>query len=78
MQDLHQCFGKFTSNDRVVDIADYNQPKNFKVEFAKVYHMWNEFQQLLLSSALVSTEVWYLYNNCNSLITQPVTKNTPV
>ena len=41
---------------------------DFKLAFARLYNQWSEFQQMFLASALLSTESWYSWTNCGSLL----------
>ncbi len=45
-----------------------NRAENFKPEFARLYTSWANFQQEFLASSMISTEVWYHFNQNGSLI----------
>jgi hypothetical protein len=49
-------------------VLEENQEGNIKVEFARVYSAWNQFNADFLASSLVSTEVWYLHKGFGSLV----------
>jgi len=49
-------------------ILEENRPGNFKVEFARLYSAWAGFQQIFLASSILSTELWYRFNDSGSLI----------
>ncbi len=51
----------------VLEVVEMNQVNNFKVEFAKLYTAWNNFQMKFLASALISTEVYYAFNGYGTL-----------
>lgn len=48
-------------------VLEKNRPGNFKVEFARLYSAWLEFQQVFLASSMLSTELWYRYQGVGSL-----------
>lgn len=45
-----------------------NAAGDFKILFARLYNGWAQFQQDFLASALLSTESWYRWTNCGSLV----------
>ncbi len=49
--------------------VEENRCGDFKLAFARLYNQWSEFQQMFLASALLSTESWYSWTNCGSLVT---------
>ena len=54
-------------NGNVLDVVEKNHQDNFKVEFARLYTSWNKFQMKFLASALLSTEVYYAFNDYGTL-----------
>ncbi len=53
-------------------VLEENREGNFKIEFAKLYQGWANFQQLFLASSLCSTELWYRFNRAGSLVLSSV------
>lgn len=52
----------------VTRVLEENLHGNLKPVFAKLYSAWVRFQELFLASALLSTEVYYAFNNYGSLV----------
>jgi hypothetical protein len=59
---------KSVSDGRLTDILEFNGDGNFKVEFFKLYASWEEFYQIFQASSIISTELWYRFNNRPSLL----------
>lgn len=49
-------------------ILEENWPCNIKEDFASLYVAWAKFNQLFLASSILSTELWYAFNYCGSLV----------
>jgi len=58
---------KAAQSGTVLEVVETNQANNFKIEFAKLYTAWNNFQMKFLASALLSTEVYYAFNGYGTL-----------
>lgn len=48
-------------------VVEENREGNFKVEFARLYTAWSNFQSLFLASSMLSTELWYAFTMRGSL-----------
>ncbi|MEK7665431.1 MAG: hypothetical protein AAB337_00955 [Patescibacteria group bacterium] len=48
-------------------VLEENRVGNIRPAFAKLYTGWHNFHALFLASALISTELWYSFNNFGSL-----------
>lgn len=57
-------------------VVEQNRQGNFKIEFARLYNEWSEFEQEFLASSMLSTELWYQFNGFGSLRTHGVTAQT--
>ncbi|OGI21519.1 MAG: hypothetical protein A2808_00580 [Candidatus Moranbacteria bacterium RIFCSPHIGHO2_01_FULL_55_24] len=51
--------------------VEENQAGSFKIDFARLYHGFAEFQEEFLASALLSTESWYQWIKAGSLVDEP-------
>lgn len=49
-------------------VLEQNRPRNFKVEFARLYTAWGKFHRIFLASSMLSTELWYAYTLRGSLL----------
>ncbi len=54
-------------------VLEENREGNIKVTFAKLYTAWSQFNEAFLASSLLSTELWYAFNNFGSL-TSPTSR----
>jgi hypothetical protein len=55
---------------RVGAVLEENQDGNTKVQFARLYTAWQDFNHFFLASSLISTELWYIYTGHGSLFPQ--------
>lgn len=51
-------------------VLEQNRAGNFKVEFACLYTRWSNFHRLFQASSMLSTELWYAFTQCGSLLRQ--------
>jgi len=68
---LHKKINKlqgYANNGSVTQVLEENLRDNLKPEFAKLYCVWNRFQEIFLASSLLSTEVYYAFNGFGSLV----------
>lgn len=56
-----------SSSGEVHRILEENRHGNIRPTFAEVYTAWGTFNALFLASSLISTELWYSFNNYGSL-----------
>lgn len=49
-------------------VLEENRTGNIRPQFARLYSKWAAFNQLFLASSLLSTEVWYAFNNHGSMV----------
>jgi len=66
-----ECCRNLAKNGTVHIALEENNNMNFKAEFARVYTTWATFQQQFLASSLISTELWYRFNQFGSILQQP-------
>lgn len=52
----------------VTQVLEENLRGNLKPVFARLYNEWIQFQELFIASSLLSTEVYYAFNNYGSLV----------
>ena len=55
---------------KVNELVERNQQGNIKLSFAQLYSSWNSFCQAFLVSSIISTELWYDYQNVGSLVAE--------
>jgi hypothetical protein len=48
-------------------ILEENLPGNIRVDFARLYSSWSDFNREFLASSILSTEVWYASEGFGSL-----------
>lgn len=60
-----------TPNGGVERELETNGNANLKKEFAQLYSKWHWFGGRFLASSMLSTEVWYVFNNYGSLLDKP-------
>lgn len=51
-------------------VLEQNRFGNFKVEFARLYTAWGRFDAIFLAGSLLTTELWYKFTGCGSLLNQ--------
>ncbi|ESX62656.1 hypothetical protein X760_05905 [Mesorhizobium sp. LSHC422A00] len=56
---------------KIEETLENNREGNIKREFAELYSTWNWFCARFSASSLLSTEVWYAFNNNGSLLNDP-------
>lgn len=56
-----------TSTGQVSRVLEENRDGNIRPAFAQLYTGWCAFNALFLASSLISTELWYSFNNFGSL-----------
>ena len=52
----------------VSSVLEENRSGNVKREFARLYASWKRFDCLFLASSVLSTELWYAFNQFGSLV----------
>lgn len=74
-QDLLQavlCLESDAKNGVIERVLEENRRGNIKVPFAKLFTEWSYFEQIFLASSMLSTELYYQYNNYGSLVDFPL------
>lgn len=52
----------------ILQVVEENRHGNIKVDFARLYTMWGNFNACFLASSMLSTELWYAYMQKCSLL----------